>query len=58
MIEALAGVAGFALTYIGWRWGLGNRNWLEGGVIAVLVGVEFAVIAHAVLRVLATVHRA
>lgn len=53
MIPIAAGMLGFALAFAAWRWGLGDRNWLEGGLAALVAGVLCGVLAEVALRVLA-----
>ena len=43
-------VGGFAAAFAGWRWGLGNRNWTEGGVVALITGGVCGAVAHTLVR--------
>jgi hypothetical protein len=58
MIPVAAGVLAFALAFAGWRWGLGSRNWIEGGLFATIVGVLSGLLTQAVLRALEAAGRA
>lgn len=45
----LAGVVafgvGFAVGLAGWRWGLGDGNWIEGVIVATVFGGVVAAVA-------------
>ena len=58
VVAVAVGVIGFAVAFAGWRWGLGDRNWLEGGLVALVAGAACGLAAHAVLRALAVAGRA
>lgn len=52
------GLLAFAAAYAGWRWGLGNRNWLEGVVVASIAGGLAWSVARFTLRLVEAAGRA
>ena len=55
MLPFVVGVLVFAAAFAFWRWVLGDRNWLEGGVIAFITGVLAGLCTHSYLRALAMI---
>jgi hypothetical protein len=51
MIAVAAGVLMFLVAFAAWRWGLRNRNWVEGGLFALVAGTACGVTVQAVLKV-------
>lgn len=52
MMAVAAGLTGFFLAFAGWRWGLRNRNWLEGGLVAVVAGLVCGIAANLVVKLM------
>jgi hypothetical protein len=55
MFPCFVGALVFTAAFAFWRWVVGDRNWLEGGVIAFIMGVLAGLCTHLYLRALATV---
>lgn len=51
MFPAAAAMLGFVAAFAAWRLLLGNSNWLEGGLFALVVGVLAGLLTHATLRI-------